>query len=106
MRYMVEEIFGPKIAEQMGDFWTVDKEGEIKGAFKPCGRRLPLLLVRLRLTFCRIDPALWYHGGTQGKHDTILALSRCRPRQRFLELHSQFIARLLDGGFFTKVKKF
>jgi hypothetical protein len=41
MRYMVEEIFGPEIAEKMGDFWTLDKEGEIKGAFKPCGRKSP-----------------------------------------------------------------
>lgn len=39
MRYMAEEIFGPEIAEQMGDFWTLDKEGELKGAFKPCGRK-------------------------------------------------------------------
>jgi hypothetical protein len=38
MKYMVEEIFGPDVAEKMGDFWTLDKEGEIKGAFKPCGR--------------------------------------------------------------------
>lgn len=65
MKYMVEEIFGPEIAEQMGDFWTLDKEGEIKGASKPCGRKLLLLLVQLRLT--RTDPALWYHGGTQGQ---------------------------------------
>ena len=64
---MVEEIFGPEIAEQMGDFWTLDKEGEIKGAFKPCGRRLPLPLMQHRLTFYRADPALWYHGGTQGQ---------------------------------------
>jgi hypothetical protein len=42
MKYMVEDIFGPDIAEQMGDFWTLDKEGEIQGAFKPCGRGLPL----------------------------------------------------------------
>ena len=52
MKYMVEEIFGPEVAEQMGDFWTLDKEGEVKGAFKPCGRKLPPLLVRLWLSFC------------------------------------------------------
>lgn len=48
MRYLVEEIFGSEIAEQMGDFWALDREGEIKGAFKSCGRMLfpfPLLFV-------------------------------------------------------------
>ena len=39
MRYMAEELFGSEIAEQMGDFWTLDDEGELKGAFKPCGRK-------------------------------------------------------------------
>lgn len=38
MKYMVEDIFGPDIANQMGDYFTLDREGEIKGAFKPCGR--------------------------------------------------------------------
>ena len=52
MKYMVEEIFGPEVAEQMGDFWTLDKEGEVKGAFKPCGRKLPPLLAQLWLSFC------------------------------------------------------
>ena len=41
MKYMAEEIFGPEIAEQMGDFFTLDEEGELKGAFKPCGRKPP-----------------------------------------------------------------
>ena len=68
MKYMAEEIFGPKIAEQMGDFWTLDKEGEIKGAFKPCGRKSSFHELRPRFTnFRSIDPALWYFGGTQGQ---------------------------------------
>jgi hypothetical protein len=40
MRYLVDEIFGSAVAEQMGDFWGLDKWGEIKGAFKPSGREL------------------------------------------------------------------
>jgi len=44
MKYLVEEIFGPEIAEQMGDFWTLDREGELKGAFKPTDRIYPFLL--------------------------------------------------------------
>jgi hypothetical protein len=44
MKYLVEEVFGPGIAEQMGDFWTLNKEGELKGAFKPTKRRQSLAL--------------------------------------------------------------
>lgn len=43
MKGQVAEIFGPKIAEQMGDFWGLDKEGELKGAFKRCGRTIVFL---------------------------------------------------------------
>jgi cation diffusion facilitator CzcD-associated flavoprotein CzcO len=34
MKYLVRDIFGEDIAEQMGDFWGLDEEGEIKGAWK------------------------------------------------------------------------
>ncbi|PVH81485.1 FAD/NAD(P)-binding domain-containing protein [Cadophora sp. DSE1049] len=50
MRYLVKEIFGDELAELMGDYWGLDREGELKGAFKPCGH-----------------PAMWYHGGTIGQ---------------------------------------
>lgn len=43
MRYLAQEIFGDEVAAQMGDFWGLDKYGEIKGAFKPCGRKFLLL---------------------------------------------------------------
>jgi phosphoribosylaminoimidazole carboxylase (NCAIR synthetase) len=68
MKYMVEEIFGPDVAEKMGDFWTLDKEGEIKGAFKPCGRESLYKSARqgFNWRWDVIDPALWYLGGTQG----------------------------------------
>ncbi|KAK0117991.1 hypothetical protein ONS95_012302 [Cadophora gregata] len=49
MRYLVKEIFGDDVAELMGDYWGLDREGELKGAFRPCGH-----------------PAMWYHGGTIG----------------------------------------
>lgn len=35
----MEGIFGSEIAEQMGDFWTLDKEGELRGAYKPTNRK-------------------------------------------------------------------
>ncbi|TVY81082.1 putative indole-3-pyruvate monooxygenase [Lachnellula suecica] len=49
MKLQVKDLFGAEIAEQMGDYWGLDEEGELKGAFKRCGH-----------------PALFYHGGTQG----------------------------------------
>jgi cation diffusion facilitator CzcD-associated flavoprotein CzcO len=44
MRYLVRDIFGEEIAEQMGDFWGLDEEGEIKGAWKGTGRKLMAVL--------------------------------------------------------------
>ena len=42
MRYLVQDIFGDEVAELMGDYWGLDREGELKGAFKPCGRKFAL----------------------------------------------------------------
>ncbi|KAH7391256.1 dimethylaniline monooxygenase (N-oxide forming) [Cadophora sp. MPI-SDFR-AT-0126] len=50
MRYLVQEIFGDEVAALMGDYWGLDREGELKGAFRPGGH-----------------PAMWYHGGTIGQ---------------------------------------
>jgi hypothetical protein len=38
MRYLVQDIFGQEIADQMGDFWNLDQEGELKGFAKSSGR--------------------------------------------------------------------
>ncbi|KAE9368341.1 putative flavin-containing monooxygenase [Stipitochalara longipes BDJ] len=50
MRYLVRDIFGEEIAKEMGDFWGLDKEGELNGIWKGTGH-----------------PAMWYHGGTIGQ---------------------------------------
>ena len=39
MRLMVAEIVGEEVAEQLEDYWSLDKEGEIRGAWKPIGRK-------------------------------------------------------------------
>lgn len=39
MRTNVEELFGKEISSQVDDFSTLDTEGELKGAFKPTGRK-------------------------------------------------------------------
>ena len=75
MRRMVEGIFGREIADLTGDFWGLDDQGEIKGAFVPTGREYLLKTIqeskteRLIVTdasFVVVDPAFWYLGGTLG----------------------------------------
>ncbi|KAH8652009.1 hypothetical protein BGZ61DRAFT_374837 [Ilyonectria robusta] len=67
LRLVVEDLFGPSVASQVDDFWGLDDEGELKGAFKPCGH-----------------PAFWYHGG---------AVGQARYMSRFIAL--QIKAKLL-----------
>lgn len=38
LRLVVAQIFGDDVANQVGDFWGLDEEGELRGAFKPSGR--------------------------------------------------------------------
>ncbi|OQV11152.1 hypothetical protein CLAIMM_15036 [Cladophialophora immunda] len=45
----IERIFGQGVATKVEDYWGLNEEGELRGAFKPMGH-----------------PALWYMGGTVG----------------------------------------
>lgn len=49
LRLLVTDIFGPDMAGQVGDFWGLDEEGELKGAFKPSGRKYLVLVRELML---------------------------------------------------------
>ncbi|KAH8802605.1 flavin-containing monooxygenase [Xylogone sp. PMI_703] len=49
MRHAAARIFGPEVDKGLEDFWGVNAEGEIRGAWKPQGY-----------------PGIWYHGGTIG----------------------------------------
>ncbi|KAL9109087.1 MAG: hypothetical protein Q9227_006178 [Pyrenula ochraceoflavens] len=40
MRRMAAAIVGDEVAEQLDDWWCVDAEGELRGAWKPIGRKL------------------------------------------------------------------
>jgi len=42
MKRGVENMFGQEVANKLEDFWGVDDEGELKGAFKPNQRMLSL----------------------------------------------------------------
>lgn len=39
MREMAGTIVGPQVESQLEDFWGLDSEGEIRGAFKHTGRK-------------------------------------------------------------------
>ncbi|OAP62649.1 hypothetical protein AYL99_01876 [Fonsecaea erecta] len=49
MRQIAGEIVGPQVADQLDDFWGLDAEGELRGAFKPAGH-----------------PGVWFTGGDIG----------------------------------------
>lgn len=38
MREIARQLFGDEVADRADDYWGIDPEGEIKGAFKPIGR--------------------------------------------------------------------
>lgn len=40
MHLIVADLFGAEVAGQLEDYWGMDDEGEVKGAFKPSGRKL------------------------------------------------------------------
>ena len=39
LRLVVSKMFGPEVAGQLEDYWGMDDEGELKGAFKYSGRK-------------------------------------------------------------------
>lgn len=38
LKLQVSELFGPEVAASLDELWGLDEEGELRGAFKPCGR--------------------------------------------------------------------
>lgn len=38
MKVMIRDLFSDDVAAQLDDFWGLDEEGEIRGAFRPSGR--------------------------------------------------------------------
>lgn len=37
MRVTIEQIFGQEVADEVGDIWGVNEEGEVKGAYRRTG---------------------------------------------------------------------
>lgn len=44
-RDTVKELFGKEVHDRVEDYWGLDKEGEVRGAFKPSPRMLCTLLM-------------------------------------------------------------
>ncbi|KIW56390.1 hypothetical protein PV05_05055 [Exophiala xenobiotica] len=60
MRLLVAELLGNDVAAQVEDYWGLNEEGELRGAFKPSGH-----------------PGFWYTGG---------AIGQARYMSRFIAL--------------------
>jgi len=39
MKVMIRDLFSNDVAARLDDFWGLDDEGEIQGAFRPSGRK-------------------------------------------------------------------
>ena len=63
------KVVGPEIGERLDDYWELDDEGELRGAYKPHGCKFCALCFRSRLPVdcftdsSRVDPGIWYIGG-------------------------------------------
>ena len=51
MRVLVRSIVGDDVADQLDDWWGLDAEGEIRGAWKPCGRTYHFWLIHVYLVY-------------------------------------------------------
>lgn len=51
----VRQIFGNEVADNVDDFWTLDHEGELKGAFRPTGRKYHFPFIIWLIT----GPRIW-----------------------------------------------
>jgi hypothetical protein len=72
MRQIAGQIVGPEVADQLSDFWGVDAEGELRGAFKYAGRKYPMLNdlglngKKRLILFVPTDTGVWFTGGDIG----------------------------------------
>jgi len=47
LRLVVSNMFGPEAAGQLEDYWGMDDEGELKGAFKQSGRTCSSIFIEI-----------------------------------------------------------
>lgn len=94
LREGIARIVGEEIGDQLEDYWLVDQEGELLGAFKPSGRLYcPCLSCRRhaelppQIRRCGTWVAPWR------RHATCRALWLCRFKQISSELLLKYIGR-------------
>ena len=56
VKEMVAKMCGQEVADQTEEYWGIDREGEIRGTYKPSGRKFFSLYLLLYLLFVRF----WY----------------------------------------------
>ena len=67
MRLMAKEIVGEAVGAKLEDWWGVDREGELRGAWKPIGREYIFSrFTRFEFLTLHIDPGIWFTGGNIG----------------------------------------
>lgn len=71
-RKQIAQVVGEDVADQLDEYWGLDAEGELRGAYKPCGREFcPCVLSRRTWIIAVMvlhadrftDPNLWLMGG-------------------------------------------
>lgn len=92
MRHVVADVVGQDIADRLEDFWGVDAEGEILGAFKYSGREYCFFsdtMVHAEFPWQIRDCGIW--AARLDMRGTIRGLWRCRSRLICLELLSRLM---------------
>jgi len=77
MKVMIRDLFSDDVAAQLEDFWGLDDEGEIQGAFRPSGRKCMLYFASILLAAAR-------------EHKSVKDLNRT-PTALSLELNQCFV---------------
>jgi cation diffusion facilitator CzcD-associated flavoprotein CzcO len=63
MRLIAAEIVGKEVGDVLEDWWGVDSEGELRGAWKPIGRMYTNSIFCKIFTNVTSDPGIWMTGG-------------------------------------------
>jgi cation diffusion facilitator CzcD-associated flavoprotein CzcO len=68
MRLAVADIVGQEVSDRLDDYWRVDCEGELRGVWKPIGRKytpdpISTPLTSIPNTYPQLDPSIWFTGG-------------------------------------------
>lgn len=63
MRLAARDLVDEDVADKLEDWWGVDEEGELRGAWKPIGRKSLRRGTRSDFADDASDPGIWFTGG-------------------------------------------